>query len=93
MPEEPRLPALAAAVLVRYLMRSLPQLRSGKAASPKVVWREVTERGWSEWTRLVQFAIVVHPVDAPEYTLRVTFVSAVRERTSRREVLTTGCGR
>jgi hypothetical protein len=27
----------------------------------------------------VQFASVVHPADAPDYTLRVLFVSAVRE--------------
>jgi hypothetical protein len=41
----------------------------------------------------VQFAIVVHPDDAPEYTLRATFVSAVREPVRREFCLTAGRGR
>ena len=32
----------------------------------------------------IQYASVVHPRDAPEYTLRVLFVSAVRETSSDR---------
>jgi hypothetical protein len=38
----------------------------------------------------VQFAVVAHPDDAPDYTLRVLFMSAVRERSTRR--LATGNG-
>src|SRR6476469_6105441 len=34
----------------------------------------------------VQFAIVVQPDDAPDYTLRVTFMSSVREPFSGREL-------
>ena len=112
MPEELLWPAVAAAMLCWYLVCALRQLRSEKPTSPKVVWRQVTEHGWSEWIRLdgvsatdgydamlagararacpsataVQFAIVVHPVDAPDYTLRATFVSAVREPVAGRDI-------
>jgi hypothetical protein len=105
MPEELRWPAVAAAVLLWYLVCALRQLRSEKALLPIVVWRDATEHGWSEWIELngvpatdgydamlaavrdradasataVQFAIVVQPDDAPDYTLRVTFMSSVRE--------------
>jgi hypothetical protein len=105
MPEELRWPALAAAVLLWYLVCALRQLRSERATSPIVLWREATEHGWSAWIELdgvsatdgydailatvrdragamataVQFAIVAQPDDAPDYTLRATFVSAVRE--------------
>jgi hypothetical protein len=39
----------------------------------------------------VQFAIVVHPAGAPGYTLRVTFVSAVRESVGGRGLVSTSC--
>jgi hypothetical protein len=119
MPEELRWPAVAVAVLLWYLACTMRQMRSERTRSPKVVWREATERGWSEWIRLdgvsaadgydamlagardhadatataVQFAIVVHPDDGPDYTLRATFVSAVREPLGGRDLLTNGCGR
>lgn len=119
MPEELRWPAVAVAVLLWYLACTMRQMHSERTHTPKVVWREATERGWSEWIRLdgvsatdgydamlaaarehagatataVQFAIVVHPDDAPDYTLRATFVSAVREPVAGRELLTNGCGR
>jgi hypothetical protein len=119
MPEELRWPAVAVAVLLWYLACTGRQRRSERTRSPKVVWREATARGWSEWIRLdgvsatdgydamlaaardrtaatataVQFAIVVHPDDAPDYTLRATFVSAVREPVGGRDLLTNGCGR
>ena len=112
MPEELLWPAVAAAVLCWYLVCALRQMRSKKTTSPKVVWRQATEHGWSEWIKLdgvsatdgydamlagarhcafptataVQFAIVVHPVDAPDYTLRATFVSAVREPVAGRDI-------
>lgn len=38
----------------------------------------------------VHFAIVTHPADAPAFTLRVVFMSAVRERSAVRELVTTG---
>ena len=131
MSEELLWPAAAAVMLLWYLACVVRQMRSENPRSPKVVWREATPRGWSEWIKLddvpasagydamlagararadatataVQFAIVVHPDDAPGYTLRATFVSAVREPVnsdisrvasllpSERELVTTGCGR
>jgi hypothetical protein len=39
-----------------------------------------------------EFAIVVHPAGAPGYTLRVTFVSAVRESVGGRGRVSTSCG-
>ena len=130
MPEELRLPLLAAAVLIWYLVCAVRQSRSEQATSPVVVWREATDRGWSDWTEMddvsasvsydamlatarerataaataVQFAVVAHPDDAPDYTLRVLFMSAVCERSSGdtprvapllpsgRELAATGCG-
>lgn len=38
----------------------------------------------------VQFAVVAHPADAPDYTLRVLFMSEVRERFARRDLALTG---
>jgi len=119
MPEELHLPLLAAAVLIWYLVCAVRQLRSEQVTSPVVVWREATERGWSEWNEMddvsaavshdamlaaardrataaattVQFAVVAHPDDAPDYTLRVLFMSAVCERSSGHESMATGCGR
>ncbi|MET0451115.1 MAG: hypothetical protein ABW137_04705 [Mycobacterium sp.] len=40
-------------------------------------------------TTAVQFALVVAPVDAPDYTLRVIFMSEVRE--SSHDLTATGC--
>jgi hypothetical protein len=118
MLEDLYLPVLAAVVLLWYLVCAVRQLRSEKASSPKVVWREATALGWSEWIKLdgvpatagydamlaaardrasavataVQFAIVVRPDDAPDYTLRVTFVSAVCESVGGRDLVSTSCG-
>jgi hypothetical protein len=38
----------------------------------------------------VQFAVVAHPAGAPEYTLRVLFMSEVRERFAARDLAVTG---
>lgn len=42
-----------------------------------------------EGATAVQFATVVHPADAPDYTLRVLFMSAVREPGPDRVLATT----
>jgi hypothetical protein len=116
MPEELRLPLLAAALLAWYLSCALRQLRSHSSTSPVVVWREATTYGWSDWATLkgvlasagydamlcevrdrahpaataVQFAVVVRPDGAPDYTLRVLFMSNVRE-VSGRALATSAC--
>jgi hypothetical protein len=41
----------------------------------------------------VQFAIVTQPDDAPAFTLRVLFMSAVRERISGRDLVAAGSSR
>lgn len=50
---------------------------------------EVRRRA-SSTASAVQFGIVVQPGDAPDYTLRVLFMSAVRERSSDRVLTSTG---
>jgi hypothetical protein len=39
----------------------------------------------------VQFAVIAHPDDAPDYTIRVLFMSDVREPSSGRALVSTGC--
>jgi hypothetical protein len=105
MPEELTLPAIAAVLLLWYLVVSVRQWHTDRSARPTLLWREARFSGWSDWQELttvapsadystvlsavraeaapdataVQFATVVHPADAPAYTLRVLFMSAVRE--------------
>jgi hypothetical protein len=101
MPDEIRLPALAALLLLWGLVCALWQRRPGPSTAPRLIWRDATASGWSDWHSLrrisvdarhadiltavralartdataVQFAIVAHPADAPDYTLRVVFMS------------------
>jgi hypothetical protein len=86
MPEELRLPVLAAAVLLWYLVRSLRQLRSEQRTSPTVVWRETAAMATA-----VQFAVIAHPDDAPDYTIQVLFMSDVRELSLGRALASSGC--
>jgi hypothetical protein len=115
MPEDLMLPMIAAAVLFWYLVCALRQWRTERPAEPRLLWREATVSGWSQWHELtdvapsaeyagvletvrvnasadataVQFASVVQPVDAPDFTLRVLFMSAVREAAGDRDFATT----
>ncbi len=110
------LSVIVAVALLWSLGYTVWQARTQKATGPVVVWRESTENGWSEWTRLddvpaaagydqllgevrhraradaaaVQFAVVENPCDAPDYTLRVLFMSVVWEPLTGREVVRHG---
>jgi hypothetical protein len=49
MPEEIRLPVIAAALLVWGLVCALSQRRADTSAEPRLVWRQATANGWSDW--------------------------------------------
>ena len=40
----------------------------------------------------VQFAVIAHPDDAPDYTIQVLFMSDVREPVGDRDLMPTSCG-
>jgi hypothetical protein len=112
MPEEMRLPAIAAAILMWGLVCALRQTRARRSTGPRLIWRQAGPSGWSDWLALkdipasadysfvlgavraraagdataVQFASVAHPADAPDYTLRVLFMSNERPATPDRDV-------
>lgn len=52
MSEHLGLSVIVAAALLWCLVYAVWQTHSERAYGPTVVWREATERGWSEWTDL-----------------------------------------